>query len=694
MTDTKSDSKQSPTTDTESVKSTTDSKKKKPKKKGPIRFEAIGPFVIVVALIWAYFFFFFDSHVRKGIEFIGTQANGAEVNVGYVHSSFWKASLDIGKIQVTSAEEPSKNKIQIGSMHWKMLWDALLRGKVVVNEASILDIALGAPRSRPGRVLPPPPPPVDDGKPSAVAKLKDEALKRAEAEFKKNILGDAASMLSGTDPVAQLKGLEANLKSSVRIKELQADLDKKQKEWKERLDRLPQAKDIAALQDKIKKVKLDKFNNPAEVQQSLQQLDGIFKEADAKIKEVQATHQALTGDVGTYQNSLKDLQSMVDKDIKELEGHLKLPKLDAQSISSTLFGPTILSKVKQGEFYISKAREYMPPKKSKEEKKAFVPTPHEREKGRNYKFGRPNSYPLFWLKLAKISSKATPGAEMSGNLVGALENVTNDQELINQPTTASFKGDFPGQGFYGVEGKLTFDHRTENPVEKLDLAIGAFPMADRALVDSADVKIGINGAAGSTTLNAEVSGDAIRIASVTNIEKSKNSAASATTSTSSDKVAPGAPTGATGVGSFLTSSSTQPIVADILKGALADILKVNLKAGIGGKWTDPKFDIESSLGRDLSAAFEKQFQAKLNEAKAKLQSFINDNIGKQREQLMAEFNKQKAMVEGLLKEKEAEVNKAKGSVEQAKNDAVKGQSKKLEDQGKKAVEDLKKKFGF
>lgn len=661
-------------------------KKKAPKKKGPIRVEAIAPFTIVVLLIWAYFFFFFDTHVRHALEFVGTQANGAEVNIGRLKTSFWAASLDIDNVQVTSATEPTKNKIQIGKVRWNVLWDALLRGKIAIEHASILEIAIGAPRSRPGRVLPPPPPPTD--KPSAFTKMKEDAMKRAEDEFNKNVLGDAAALLKGTDPMAQLKNIEGELKSSARIKQLQDELGKKQAEWKARLDRLPQGKDIQALQDKIKTVKLDKFNNPAEVQQSLQQLDSIFKEADAKIKEVQSTHQALNGDVNTYQNSLKELQDMVNKDIKDLESRLKIPKLDVATLSSTLFGPMILQRLKQGEFYMDKAREYMPPKKTKEEKKEFVPSPHERAKGRNYKFGRPNSYPLFWLKKAQISSKATAGADWSGDLTGSLIDVTDDQPVIGRPTVALFKGDFPKQRYFGIDGKVTLDHRTEKPVESLDLKIGAFPVVSKWLVDSPDVKIGIEGASGSTTVNAQFSGDDLKIASATGLQKPHSAKPEGPSA-----AAPGTP-GAPASASFLKSEAQQPILADILKGALADITRVTLNASVNGKWTAPSFDIDSNLGRELAGAFEKQFRAKVAEARAKLENFVNEQVGKEKEKLMAEFNKQKAMIDNLLKQKEAEVNKAKGSIENAKNEAMKSQGKKLEQEGKKAVDDLKKKFGF
>ena len=429
----------------------------------------------------------------------------------------------------------------------------------------------------------------------------------------------------------------------------------------------------------MKSVKLDRFNNPAEVQQSIQQLDAIFKEADAKIKEVDATQKALNSDVGTYQNAIKEVEAMVQKDVKDLENRLKLPKLDVQSLSKSIFGPMFLGKVKQAEGYLNKARQYAPPKKSKTEKSEFKPpTPQERAKGRNYKFGRPNTYPLFWLKQAKISSKVTPGADFSGNLEGTLKDVTDDPPVLGRPTLALFKGDFPKQGVMGVDGKLTIDHVTEKPIEKLNLKVASFPVTNRVLVNSPEVTLGIDGATGATTFDVELSGESLKIVNQSTFARGLSAPLAG-------QPAPKA---------FLFSEAKQPILAEILKKALDEIPKVTLDASVGGTWTALRFDIDSSLGRDLGAAFDKQIQAKVAEARAKLQAFINDRVGKEKEKLTTEFNKIKGQVDGLLKQKQDEVAKAKGGIEKAKNDAVNNQKKGLEKDGKKAIDDLKKKFGF
>ncbi len=628
--------------------------------KGPIRWEAIVPLLIVIAVVWAYFFFFFDAHVRRGLEYVGTNANGAEVNIASLKTSFWHASLEIHGIEITNAESPAKNIIELGTMRWEMLWDALLRGKIAIEDASILDIKIGTVRKKPGRVLPPDPP-----GPSKFQQLKEQALDQAQKEFSQNVLGDSAALLQGADPAKQLTSIGNDLASSKRIKELEAELKKKQAEWNERIAKLPKNEEIQAYEKRAKAIKLDGFSNPLEIQQSVQQIDALAKEVDGKFKEVQSTSQAVGSELKTMQGQFGELKGLVDKDIKDLQARLKIPSLDAASIAKSIFGPLILSRVRMAEKYMTKARQYMPPKKTATEKTEFEkPKPHERSVGKNYKFGRPKAYPLFWLKKATLSSKETPDGP-SGDMTGELKNVTDDQPMLGLPTTLSFQGRFPSSKIEGVSGLLTVDHRTDDPIESLDLNVGQYPITEMKLLQSDEVQLGFKNAIASSHARIELRGQAIAM----------------TLQSTFDKVA------------YDVAAKT-PMVDQILKAIILGLPKVTLNAGVKGTWTDLHFDFESNLGRELQMGFEKQLQAKISEAKAKLQAMIDDVIGKEKNKLLGEFASSSGDISKVLQGKEGAVNDLKSKLETEKNKAINGQKSKLQDEAGKAVEDLKKKFGF
>lgn len=633
---------------------------KTPKKKGPIRWEAIVPFTVIVALIWAYFFFFFDSHARRAIEYVGTQANGAEVNIADLKTSFWSASLDVRGIQITNAEAPEKNVVEFGSMRWEMLWDALLRGKVAIEDASILDIRIGTVRKRPGRVLPPDPP----GE-STFQNLKQDALENAKKEFSQNVLGDAAALLQGADPAAQLTSIGTELKSSQRIKGLEAEFKKKQVEWQERIAKLPKNEDFQAIEKRAKAIKLDGFSNPLEVQKSIQEIDQLVKDVDSKAKEVKTTGQAVGSEMNIMKSSVDQLKSFVDQDIKDLQMRLKIPSLDAASIAKSIFGPMILSRVVQAEKYMTKARQFMPPKKSAEEKAEFEkPRPRERVDGKNYKFGRPKAYPMFWLKKATLSSKETPDGP-SGDLKGEIRNLTDDQPMLGLATTLSFEGRFPSSRIEDVKGLVTIDHRNEDPVESLDLSVGRFPITEQKLIQSEDVQLGFKEAIGSSRIRAELRGQAITMTIQSSFEKINYEA-----------------------------SAKAPMVDEILKAIVGDVPKVTLNAGVKGTWTSLDFDFDSNLGGELQKGFEKQLQLKINQAKAKIQSMIDDVIGKEKDKLLGSFSSSTGDITKVLQGKENAVNELKNKLEQEKNKALGAQKSKLQNEAGKAVEDLKKKFGF
>ncbi|HAG92060.1 MAG TPA: TIGR03545 family protein, partial [Bdellovibrionales bacterium] len=197
---------------------------KKKKKKGPIRIEAILPAVLILGLVYGYFYFFFDGHLRRAAEYALTQIHGAEVNIGNIETSVFNASLLVQKIQITDKNQPERDLFRVGEIHFKALWDGLLRAKVVIDDASIKNIQALVPRERPGRVLPPPPP---DGKPGIIAKAEKEIVDQTRAKLQDNFIGDIAAVAGGVDVKDQLGQIESNLKASVRIKELEEELNKK-----------------------------------------------------------------------------------------------------------------------------------------------------------------------------------------------------------------------------------------------------------------------------------------------------------------------------------------------------------------------------------------------------------------------------------------------------------------------------------
>lgn len=651
--------------------------KSTPKKQGPIRTEAVIPFAIIIILIGLYFKLFFDSHLKKGLEVGGYHALGAEVNIASLETSFIKASLRIQGIELTDALRPTHNSLSIGDIRFSALWDALLRGKFVVNEVAVEQVEFGKPRQTPGKVKPPEPVEVTpaDEKPSKIKqeaeKLKNEAISKTQEKYSDNVLGDAASLLGGAKSEDQLGKIEGTLVSKKMAEKIEAEMKTKSEAWQTRLKGLPQGKDFQALGERMNKIKVKDFKSLDELQSSLKEFDAVIKEADAKYKEIQNANNDLTQDLNNIQKQIKDLDDQIKADIKNLEARFNIPKLDPKSLSQALFRRYLDPYLAKFNHYKGQAEKYVPPnlmKKDKDEPEISI-QPRPREKGVVYEFGRPNSYPAFWVQRVSVSSK-TGSSPYAGNIQGEIKDITTNQVLVGRPTVASFAGDFPAAQLSGLESKLVIDNRKEKSKINFDFVLASFPLAGRDLVKSSDLSIAFDKAIGRMKIQSELIG-----------LKEFNLSLNNTFSEVAYNV-----------------SAANKIADEVFKTIFAGIPAVTLDVAGWGELPALSLSINSNLGSELQKGIERQIQAKINEARAKLEKYVNDEVGKNRAQIEAQYNQIKGQVEKELKKLQEQANAQKKSAEskteQAKKDSENQGKKKAEEATKKAAEDLKKKLGF
>lgn len=646
---------------------TSQDKNTQKKSKGIIRWEAIIPFLIICLIIGLYFNLFFDGHLRRGLEWVGYKAIGAEVNIAKLETSFFKASLRVQGIEITDAERPTHNSINIGDIRFSMLWDALLRAKVVVNEAAVEQIEFGVQRKHPGKVKPPEP---ESTQPGFAEKLKEQALKEAQEQAGENVLGDVIAMLGGAGAEAQLEKLKESLPSKKMLEQFDVDLKAKQANWDQRLKSLPQSKDIQALNERLNKVKYKDFKSPQELQTSLQELDKVLKEGDAMYKQVQTTGDDLNKDLKGLETQYKDIEKQIKADVKSLEQHFHIPKLDAKALSTAVFNHYLAPYKAKFFRYKAMADKYLPPnlmKKDKEE--VAVVQPHPRENGISYEFGRPNSYPLFWIKRTAVSSQAGKSPD-AGNIKGEILDITSNQALIGRPTIASLAGDFPGKEIFGFLVRLSLDNTKELSEIGYKLKVDAYPILGKELVNTPDVQIMFTKANGSMDVEGKILG-------LKNVTVAMNNTFS----------------------KIDYSIAAKNEVADqILKAVFAGIPSVNLTVDGQGDLPVIPLSINSNLGGELQKGFEKQIQAKINEAQQRIQNIVDQEIGKQRTQIEAQLNQLRRQFDTEIQKAQAQLNDQKKQAEtkadQAKKDAETQGKKQLEKEGQKAVDELKKKFGF
>ena len=640
-------------------------KSKAAKKKGPIRTEAIVPVLVIGGLLYAYMHFFFDSHIRKGMEWTLTQVHGAEVNIGKLESSFWKAYLFIDNIEVTDKDKPERNLVKVGKIRLQFLWDGLLRAKLVSEQSGVTGIEPWAKRKKPGRVLP-----KDTKSSKALREAEDLVVGQAKKEFEGNVLGDVAGILGGEKPEDQLKAIAGELASEKKINELKADLDAKKAAWDERLKQLPDSSKIKEYEAKFKALKID-TSDPVKFAKSVKEADKLLKDVDKTVRLVKTTNSELSGDLKAFKSEIEQIKALAENDLKDLKKRLNIPEINTSDLSKKLFLSYFSQQLGSYKKYIDLGKEYIPAPNSKEEraeKKEEQIVPRQRSEGRDVTFKITTSYPTFWFKKVEIGS-VLGSTEASGTIQGMLTDLTSHQNVVGKPTVLKLKGEFPKQNIYGFDGNVVVDHRKE-PFETFDFRVSRFPVGYQKMSDSGDVRFNINSANGATSV----------------VGRSQNGQAQIASRTIFSDV------------DYQVEAKSK-VLETILNDVASSTKQIDVIAKASGPWANLDFDVKSTLGDNLSKAFKEALQKQIDAAEKQLKDLINGKIGPGESQLLKDLGLAENENFKKLQEVNAKLDKIKQDISKSKkqplkNPAIEKEKKKVEKKLEKEGKKLLKSLGF
>ncbi|OFZ31412.1 MAG: hypothetical protein A2622_02160 [Bdellovibrionales bacterium RIFCSPHIGHO2_01_FULL_40_29] len=646
------------------------------KKQGPIRWNAIIPFVIIMALIYGYFFFFFDSHMKKAIEWTGYKALGTELNIAHFKTSFLQGKVELTGLEITHAVQPQFNSIELSSIRFGVNWGALLRLKFVIDEIAVEGVQFMSKRSHPGKVAPPEP--ADDGKPSFAQQLSDKATNKLEKDNQSNVLSDVSIFLKTGKWDEQIKNLESQLASKKMLEEMNSKWTSKKTEWDAKVKMLPTSAELNGFKNRFESIKSKDFKTPQELDTSVKQFNALIKDVDSRNKQIQEIKIQLDADLKGLDQDYKSIDAQIKKDIDTLKTKFKIPKIDAASFAKSLFMSYLTPIMSKLDHYKNLAEKYLPPKYArkisgkKEDIAATEPEtiqPHPRADGTTYEFPIPNGFPLFWIKKISLSSTSNKNADY-GDFKGLIENITSNQRQINKTTTLDIAGSFKKMSISGVKINAELNNLKEEPQVNFGFNVGAFPITNMELLKSSDGEISIP----QTTAAFQSAGQTIGFKNYD--LKMKTDFSHVTFKT----------------------SATDPTVAEVLSKTLQAINQFNVEATATGELKDLKMDIRSSLGGDLQKAFENLLKEKIAEANEKLQLAVNTELDKLKRQLTGQTDAIKNQATGEVAKVQKQIDDQKKQVDErinlAKKDFEKQAQKGIQDAGQKALDDLKKKFGL
>ena len=665
----------------------TNSNQKPVKHQSIIRWNAIVPVALFALLVYLYTVFFFDLHMRKAIEWIGYKSLGTEVNVKEFKSSFLQGRVSIKNIELTNREQPEFNSLELADVRFDVNWSALLRVKFVIEEIAVEGVQFMSKRERPGKVAPPEP---EDNEPGFTQQLKQKALNKLEGENENNILGDTAQFLKTGKFDDQIQSMQSQIASRKLLEDMNAKWTAKRTEWNSKIKSLPTTQEITVLKDRLAKVKFKDFTSIQELDASVKEANSVIAELDSKNRQIQDLRSQFDGDLKGVDQDYKNIDLQIKKDIAGLKSRFKIPKIDVGSFAKALFMGYLTPLTEKVDRYRKIAQKYLPPKyakmvsgeKSKKEEDADnTIQAHPRSEGVTYEFPAKFGFPMFWIQKIKLSSKSNAQADY-GDFNGLISNVTSNQNQTGLPTTANISGAFKKFEVQGIKLTALLNSIPTDAEVKFSFDVASYPLkTEMKLIESKDGSISIPQAAASFSSSGAIVGFKTYDFKLANVF---------------DKV------------NFKVTAADQTI-NEILSSTLGKIGKFDLQASAKGELSNLDIDIRSSLAGDLERAFQGLLQAKINEANEKLQKAISGEVDKLKAQLNAQVNALKTQTEGEIKKVQSQLDEQKKLAEskvdqskkefddkanKAKKDAEDQAKKKVEQEGSKQVDDIKKRLGL
>jgi uncharacterized protein (TIGR03545 family) len=627
-------------------------KEKAPKKKGPIRWSAVLPLVVISGGLFVYGKYALDGHLRKAIIWGAEAVHGAEVNLRNLNLSFLKGDLVLKGLQVTDKDDPTKNLVSIDNITFHLNTYELLKAKFIVETSEVTGIQWGSSRKSPGKIYPA----KNSAKSEALAKMEEATLKAAQENFQGNALGNVANVLAGNSAKSEIKDIKSELKTEQKIKELEKELKEKEEFYKNKVADLKSLKEFNQVKDSVKAYKWNKKDPIG----SLKKLNALIKTTKATAKKYEEDINAIKRDVKKIENVSNNVDKWIEEDMANLQSKVGLPELDPEKLAFSLFGNYFGSNVAKFRKYSEVAKEYMPPPKEQRKANTLVAPP--RGEGKTYNFPIKGENPKVWIKRIKVSSQAGD-SEFGGDIKGEITDITTSPQIIDRPVAIKLAGNFPKQKLFDLTFEGILDHRTPSPTQEVNLHIGRFPFKGRSLSKSDDLNLKLNPATAGVTFKGVKNGELADVALDARI---------------------------------LTPSfevdAKKKLVKEIVSNSLSNMQALTLKGNASGPWEKLKWKFNSNIGRQLANGFKKELGLRVEKAKADLKRKLLAKIGPQKEKYRQQVDKVKNDLNQTLDQQKGklkgELKNLLADLKGQQQDPIKKNTKQIEQKAKKLFKKL------
>ncbi len=598
------------------------------------RWKALGPmlgFLVIVIVLWT---LFIDHIIRKTVEWAGTAANGAEVDLSSATLHTFRGRIDLGRLQVTNPKAPATNRLDIAGMTADIHVAALLEKKANVETLSVSGVRFGTPRARPGRVVPP-----DTSKGFFAREL---------ASF-----ADRAHIppldLSGLARLTGWHGVSADsLQTPKQAKAIQARGDSVKTALEGSLraaDPTPAIDSARALADRLKN------QNP----RTLGPAGAVKAAQDVRtaLANLQASQQRLTslkGDVDRGMQSVRTSVASLDDARKadyQYALHLvHVPSLEAPDLSASVFQRMALERIQPYLDMLAKAEQYIPP--GLRPRRTTGPK-RLRMAGTDFHFPKEHHYPTFLVALAHADVTLGGTGAAAGTYLAEARGVTTEPPVYGRPMTFTLMRSAAAQGPDRIRAYGLIDRVTDTPRDSLAATLTGVDLPGY------DVSpVGAHLALGKGNLEITLARHGEQLLGRWHVVSDSVSWSRLGASTS---------TGADPAEKDSTKIGSKAWVDALLWRTVSGLRAVDVDARISGTLRDPRIDINSNVGGALSQSLSRAVGAEVQRLQAQARADVDRLVAQPIADARAKADQIQSGVAKQVSDAQAKLDQAKADLE-------------------------------
>jgi uncharacterized protein (TIGR03545 family) len=601
-------------------------------------------------------YFFIDTWITAGLEYAGTKAVGAKVEIDGLHLTLSPIAAEFRRLQVTDPSDGWKNLFESGRVKFSLNFGQLLRSKFIIETMEVNDVVLGTKRSTDGSIAKP------KSTATAVAATGDTsasgvpgaAAAAASTQAKKAPIFDVAEIRK-TLNIDSL--VNPNNLASVRlIDSLKRQLQTASVDWQKTVDGFDASKPrLAEIEASVKSINVKEIKSLDAAKNALAKLKDASDGANQVVGTFRDRKSALTKSVDGFTASLRSVDDLAKQDYENTVKLARLPDVSMKGLAEIILGKDVVGRAYQYLGYAEFVHQKVPALSSKPP----LETPRRME-GQNIHFPEERAYPKFWIKKVLLSGGTDKKQDPEFFYArGEILNVTNDQHATGHPITAAISATRGNVTSLSVAASI--DRRAEVAVDDYKVQLAGLAVGTMALGRSDFLPAKATGANADAAITVHLPGKQLE----------SNAAIAFRNMKVSFEREP--------------KNTVERIVRDVL--ASLSSFHVNLRA-----WkNEEKFDV--AFTTDLDDQLASRTKKVLGDEVAKIQNDIrarvNAVVGSKRQELEKLFGQRRDDVLGKTKAAESQVNE-KVSVVDAKKREVQA---KLDAEQKKQTDDLKKKAG-